>query len=632
MPTPSQELQQSILTFVLDTYGQYKDLNKNRNNKLLEVYRAYSTYEEEKKADWLTNFKINKAHEIVERVLPRLIAKNPRWLVTPKTDDFYPEQELAPVDVNDPASVAQRKKELADRRKKTQDYSRAIQDYLEYVFDEYGFEKALRMLAKNVIVDGKGRAKICYKYEIVRNITEKEEPTTNEEGTVEKTEIKEEVVGEYPYIDVKSWTDVLTDPRFRTVRDMPAYIEMVSGVRLADLKRNEEYFNLDKLTEVAGLKSEDTDTYKSRVMAIAQVSSYTADAPIDKNALNLIKFYGLYDIEEDGNEKMYEFTIVDKLFLIGMKEITKIPFVEIDCFEDTQTNFSVGFVEPILGLQDELNFQKNSAINFINQSLNRTFIWSPNSGIDPRDLISKPYGVIPTTVDVPTAMANLQELPMRQLPSDYFQNQNDLERQIQGQTFTVDTSNQRGQQALTDTATGMRIEFFESNSVLDQVRKNFESGLSQLAYLLIQEAFENMEDNIALKKMGADEYWELNKELLRAAVQRYTIRVEVASSSFDDIENRRRDAMAFFNMLMQGAQAGVPVDMEEAVKDVIDTFEKRDKAKFIRPPELSQITQGMPTGSAKQDVQGVEAPRQPQGAIEVTQSVAQGDLQSLIPG
>jgi len=121
-----------------------------------------------------------------------------------------------------------------------------------------------------------------------------------------------------------------------------------------------------------------------------------------------------------------------------------------------------------------LNFKKNSASEYINNALNRSWIWSPNSGIDPRDLISKPNNIIVTTKDAITAQNNLVELQHRNLPTDYFQEQNDLERQIQSSTFTVDTSSQKSQQALTNTATGIRVKFFESNSVIDEIRKHFE--------------------------------------------------------------------------------------------------------------------------------------------------------------
>jgi hypothetical protein len=255
---------------------------------------------------------------------------------------------------------------------------------------------------------------------------------------------------------------------------------------------------------------------------------------------------------------------------------------DIKCFEGTETHYATGFVEPILGLQQEMNFKKNSTSEYINQALNRNWIWSPNSGVNPADLVSKPGNIIATTKDAATALNNVVELPHRQLPFEYFQEQNDIERQIQGATFTVDTSNARSQQALTNTATGIRVKFFESNSVIDEVRKHFEEGMEKLAYKLLQCTYENMEENIVIKKTDSAGFWEINKELLREAIRRYEIRVEVNSSSFDSIEDRREDAIAAWNMMLQAKQAGIEVNLEEAFKDILGSFEKKDTSRFIK--------------------------------------------------
>jgi len=44
--------------------------------------------------DWSSDFKINKAHEIVNKILPRIVAKNPRWIVSPRSDEFSPEDKF----------------------------------------------------------------------------------------------------------------------------------------------------------------------------------------------------------------------------------------------------------------------------------------------------------------------------------------------------------------------------------------------------------------------------------------------------------------------------------------------------------------------------------------------------------
>jgi len=99
-----------------------------------------------------------------------------------------------------------------------------------------------------------------------------------------------------------------------------------------------------------------------------------------------------------------------------------------------------------MGLQQELNYKKNAASEYINHALNRGWVWSPNSGINPKKLINKPNNIIPTNKSVIEAMNNLQELPHRSLEPSYFQEQNDFERQMQGLTFTIDTNNSQNQQ------------------------------------------------------------------------------------------------------------------------------------------------------------------------------------------
>jgi len=58
---------------------------------MYDVYDAISTFKGKKRADRSSTFKINKAHEVVEKILPRIIARDPKWIVSPRTDEFSPE-------------------------------------------------------------------------------------------------------------------------------------------------------------------------------------------------------------------------------------------------------------------------------------------------------------------------------------------------------------------------------------------------------------------------------------------------------------------------------------------------------------------------------------------------------------
>lgn len=490
-----------------------------------------------------------------------------------------------------------------------------------------------------MIIDGKGYAKVKYKYQIARTSSKAEEPELdevgqpmmNEDGTpvmVSKDVISEEVTGEYPTIDVKNWANVYYDPRFVLLEDRPAFIEEVGGVRFSALWRKKDQkdsplFNLDKVRLLGTSTAQNKDEWLGQLRAVSGIPDAAGDK-FDLNNLTVHTYFGYFTKNEDKpeDERLYEIAIVNQSIVIGFKEISQNPYVEIKCFEDTKTAFARGFVEPIIGLQDELNYKKNSASEFINKRLAGQKIWSPQSTVDP-STINDPVIVAD---NAQAAAAHFIDLPGRDINPSFFQEQNDLERQIQSATFTVDTANPRSEQALTNTATGMRIKFFESNSVIEEVRKHFEAGLQQLAYKMLQCAFENMEDNIVFKKQGTQEYWEANKEVLRDAIQKYAIRVEVNSSSFDYIENRRDEAMALYNTLLQAKQGGEPVNTTEALKELLSAFEKADPNKYIQPPNVADITAKLPTGGASQ--MKVEPRASQPSPADLTNLVAQGNLQA----
>ena len=134
---------------------------------------------------------------------------------------------------------------------------------------------------------------------------------------------------------------------------------------------------------------------------------------------------------------------------------------------------------------------------------------------------------------------------------------------------------------MTNTATGMRIKFFESNTVIDEVRKHFEQWLERLAYKLLQEIAENSEENITIKQMWDSGFREIHKSAMMDALSKYEINIEAWSSSFDSIENRRDDAIAKGNIALQYAQAWVPIKMDEVFKDTFNSFEWVNAEKYI---------------------------------------------------
>jgi len=94
MPDITKNQQLDLAVYIKETFDNYKELNQERRGELYEIYKEYRSFKQEKQADWSSTFKINKAHETVNKILPRIIAKNPRWLVNLRTDEFRDEDKL----------------------------------------------------------------------------------------------------------------------------------------------------------------------------------------------------------------------------------------------------------------------------------------------------------------------------------------------------------------------------------------------------------------------------------------------------------------------------------------------------------------------------------------------------------
>jgi hypothetical protein len=558
--------QQQAVLFLADTFTQYKDLLKPFYNRLLGVYEELSTFKYPKSNEWSTSFKVNKMHEVSNKILPRIISRSPKWIVSTKPDMI----------TNNPTDPWQLEMQAM-----------ALQDLLYTIFQKYNLSEATRLWAKGMVNYGVGFAKVTTKYNISRKVeaTDDMEEVMWPDWVVQQVplvkKIKETVADEFVTIEPVSWTDLYYDPRYIMFSDMPWCIHVVDGVRLWQLKANDDYMNVDKIDALCNMSSENQD-YKWQIRAITWIQS-ARTTKLDKNNICVKFYYWLYDLKDNGDERLYKIGVADDLVCICFEEITQIPFEQIRCFEDTETNMSTGFLEPIMGLQQELNYKKNSASNYINISLNRSWLWSANSWVNPKKLISKPNNIIQTTKSVEEAMRNLQEIPYREIHQSYFAEQNDFERQIQGLTFTIDTNNSANANWLTNTATGMRIKFYESNVVIDEVRKHFEEGLERLAYKLLTEIWENASENITIKQIWDDWFWEINQEALLDALNKYEIKVEAGSSSFDTIEERRNDSIAKWNIWAQAKWLWVNANLDSLFTDVLDTFEWTDWAKYVQP-------------------------------------------------
>lgn len=556
----TQEQQNKIVLHVRETFSDYETKSQNWRDRMTRIYKWVTTF----RTLWQsreTGFKVNKLHEIENRILPRIMSKNPKPIVTYQKDDYITNPDLDVSEITD-----------------------AVEDRLEEIYCKQDMIESLRLRAKGGIRYWLCFAKLTPKYRIARSSRDEQTMTLDEAGNptpVTNKKVKEEVYEQYTWIDIKSWSDMYFDPTYTRLEDMPSIIDISRNIRMSYFTKNpKKYMNVDMLVQCcAAAKSTDYDWYSRRVQEITGLSqSMWKIMQADK--LDIKCFYWLYDITENEglkNERMYEFWTVNDTILVYADEITVMPYEDFRVFEDTETFFATGLLEPILGLQDEMNWKKNRASEYVNKMLKPDYIRSPASGIDPRKVNQWHWNIIVTPRWWQEALLNFVQMPMRELNSSYFQEQNDIERQIQAASFTINTGSPLTEQSLTQTATGAKIQNFETDAVTGEIRKHFEEALVRLSYKILQSEFEIADDVFQVRSRGEeDTFWSINKEALRNAVEKYEIKIQAWSSSYDDQDSRRNDAIAQWNIALQALQAGVPVNMKKLFENVVATFPNMD--------------------------------------------------------
>lgn len=122
--------QAELAMMISKTYENYKELLQPFHERLLEVYKELNTFKYPKKADRSTTFKVNKLHEISNKILPRIVSRSPKWIVAVKPDLITNKpQEMESLNMQ----------------------AHAVQDLLHTIYDKYNLGEVTRLWAKSMV-------------------------------------------------------------------------------------------------------------------------------------------------------------------------------------------------------------------------------------------------------------------------------------------------------------------------------------------------------------------------------------------------------------------------------------------------------------------------------------------------
>ena len=83
--------------------------------------------------------------------------------------------------------------------------------------------------------------------------------------------------------------------------------------------------NTDKLEAIAKLDPQNSN-YKSMIQGLTGLT--VIDTPkIDKNNMQVKFYYGLYDLKDNGDERLYKIGVANDLVTVCFEEITQIGWI-----------------------------------------------------------------------------------------------------------------------------------------------------------------------------------------------------------------------------------------------------------------------------------------------------------------
>ncbi len=264
------------------------------------------------------------------------------------------------------------------------------------------------------------------------------------------------VVEKRPEMDVLDILDVFPDPDARN--DKAGYNGKGIWIR--------SFIDIDELKELAsGPYPVYTNVDEQKIKGDSQTfiesrrnrfSARNTSASPSKNQVELLTRWGLYDLDGDGIREESQIVIANRRVVIRAKanpfHHQKRPVLRCPCFPVPGEWYGIGLVEPVVGLQHEINTLRRQRIDNINIIINR--MWKVNSTADVEldTLISSPNGIVITD-----DMAAVEAIETQEVTGSNMQESQQAMQDIENTTISKAAQGTQTSGALGRTASGAKL-------------------------------------------------------------------------------------------------------------------------------------------------------------------------------
>jgi hypothetical protein len=344
-------------------------------------------------------------------------------------------------------------------------------------------------------------------------------------------------------------------------------------------KSGVKYKNLDQL------QKENETSVKDDQMRQDRYSVQDVPMETNRQGYEILEWWGF----EDG--EVHVRTIADRRVLLR-DEKSPLPLNELpfSVFFDQEVPFEkwgIGEIEPILDLQDEENTIRNQRIDEKNLSIHNMWIVSKTAGVDYRNLISKPGGII-----LANDINGIKPLEKQNITANSLDELNLIKNDIRNATGVNDYI--RGAETGSGTATETAVKTQEANMRFAEKINNFEFSLKDDAKWILALDAEFLTSAQKIQSMG--KYGIEEKEItLEDIKQEYDIDLESGSSLPANPELRRQQLRELLQVIypILTNPAGIPDGLREFLRTLIQSYDLKNADEILKGTQPNEVNMAM---------------------------------------
>lgn len=269
----------------------------------------------------------------------------------------------------------------------------------------------------------------------------------------------------------------------------------------------------------------------------------------------------------------------------------ELPFVLATDYPDLHSLYGIGEPETIYSLQVELNALRSQRMDNMNLILNRMYQLRKGSGVDPKQAISRPGGIIwVSEID-----RDIKPFDMSDIPMSTYREEGELKSDINTTTSVGSYGRGAGAGGSTPETASAVNTMGEATSSRNMLKANlFEwTGLKRLGEMFYALDQEFVDQEKMIRVIG-DEGAEFVNILPEDVLNHYDIEVSISPPPPENLALAKSQMLELYSLMREDPQ----VDQIKLKKIVLDSFNVPSLDGLVQEPVMT-LPNGMPVPGAE---------------------------------